>query len=291
MNMALGGLLEPLFLKWRQSAYRRKASRWLSLEKAGGSFTARIEPGIKMRFYLDSKLSRLIYLEDFERLERSFLIRFLRPGDIFVDVGANVGLFALTAARCVGAKGRVYAFEPFGRICERLKENVGLNGFKNVSCERLALSEEEGEGRMTVSMDGYDAWNSLGRPISGNRFSVEKVRCVSWDKFAERNNLVGRVAMMKLDVEGWEGHVLAGACRTLSRDDAPLLQVEFTDEANRGAGFSSSELYRLLESFGYRMYAYDRDSRKFVPDPLRKSYPYVNLMASKRPEAVERRLG
>ena len=62
-----------------------------------------LQPGLKIRLYGDSELCRLIYLGSFETAERDFVKRFLRPGDLFVDVGANIGLFTLIAAARVGA--------------------------------------------------------------------------------------------------------------------------------------------------------------------------------------------
>ena len=76
------------------------------------TFVMRLQPGLKIRLYGDSELCRLIYLGNFEATERAFLNHFLRPGDVFVDVGANIGLFTLIAAARVGPAGRVVAFEP-----------------------------------------------------------------------------------------------------------------------------------------------------------------------------------
>jgi hypothetical protein len=96
--------------------------------------------------------------------------------------------------------------------------------------------------------------------------------------------------MMKIDVEGWETRVLEGARETFSRDDAPLLQVEFTEAASTSAGSSCESLYRLLENLGYRMFGYDSSRRELIHDPLRESYPYVNLIAAKTPEEANSRL-
>jgi FkbM family methyltransferase len=243
-----------------------------------------------MNLYADSKLSEWIYCADFEKQERRFLRAFLRPGDIFVDVGANVGLFTLLAARYVGTAGRVYAFEPCRHTYERLLDNVALNRYANVSCHQLGLSDSCQPLSMTVSLDGFDAWNSVAIPTAGASFTTETVNATTWDDFAEAHEIVGRVAMMKIDVEGWESRILGGGSQSLSRDDAPVLQVEFTEQNMRGAGSSCANLYRTLEMLGFRIFTYDTRNRRLVHDPLRESYPYLNLIASKNPEWVTARL-
>jgi hypothetical protein len=95
--------------------------------------------------------------------------------------------------------------------------------------------------------------------------------------------------MMKLDVEGWESHVLAGAKQTLSRKDAPLLQVEFADAIAASAGSSCKQIYHMIEDFGYLLLTYDPRKKELIHDPLRESYPYLNLIATKRLDEINRR--
>ena len=97
--------------------------------------------------------------------------------------------------------------------------------------------------------------------------------------------------MIKIDVEGWEGRVLAGGFETLSRLDAPILQVEFTEQAARTAGSSCEKLYRNLVQLGYRMFIYDAKSRCLIDEPVRENYPYLNLIAAKDPENCSRLRG
>lgn len=243
-----------------------------------------------MRLYLDDELSRLIYCDEFEMAERLFLNHFLRRGDVFVDVGCNIGLFTLIAARRVGGAGHVYGFEPCSRTFARLEANLRLNGFANVSCYRMSLSDRHGEATLTAPVDGYGAWGSLAHPVRGKSFTTETVAMLPWDDFAQEHQLIGRVVAMKIDVEGWEARVLSGASKALAREDAPVLQVEFTEEAARAAGSSCAELYHRLEGFGYRMFTYDVERGRLLPDPLRESYPYLNVIAAKRPDDVMARL-
>ncbi|MFZ1575143.1 MAG: FkbM family methyltransferase, partial [Chromatiaceae bacterium] len=223
----------------------------------------------------------LIFYQGFEQVERTLLWRYLRTGDVFVDVGANLGLFTVIAAKRVGDGGRVYAFEPAAQPRQRLEENVRLNRFGNVSILPLALSDEAGLLEISVPTDGYDAWSSLAAPIAGTGIRVNRVEAVTWDDFARSGGDL-KPTMMKIDVEGWENRVLDGASAMLSAIDAPLLQVEFTDAAASSAGSSCAALYQHLLDFGYTVCRYDRVRNQLVPDALRASYPYDNLYATKR---------
>ncbi len=280
-HLRKGTLIERLKAKWGKYIKNRRFAGWKSQISKRQYIEKRIQSGVKMYLYFDSKLCELIYKGEFERQEQQFINTFLKQGDIFVDIGANVGLFTLIAAHRVGKSGHVYAFEPCEKAYQRLLANVQLNRLTNTSCYQLALSDKKGHVNLKIPMDGYDAWSSLGYPYEGNAIKDETVQTVTWDDFAQEHDLVEKVIMMKIDVEGWEARVLSGGHKTLSRTDAPILQVEFTDQASQLAGTSCTELYHTLEKLGYKMFIYNVKERKLIQDPLRESYPYVNLIAAK----------
>jgi len=294
--------LRPLFLhlrrytlrerlQWRwQKLVRRKRLAWWRSQTGKQQVEVNIQGGVRMQLYPDGYLSQLIYCDGYELSEREFLKYFLKPGDIFVDVGANIGLFTVLAGRYVGAKGAVYAFEPCAKTYQSLLANVKLNGLTNVSCHRAALSDHPGRRDMTVSLDGFDACNSFSQPVFGELFVSELVDSITWDEFADGHGLAGRVAMMKIDVEGWETYVVEGGARTLRREDAPILQIEFNDQSALPAGVSGRKLYDALEALGYKMFSYDARERTLIPEPPRDSYPWMNLIAAKRPGRAIARL-
>lgn len=289
VHLYSGTLSERLRMELRRSIKRKRYTWWESQIGKRQYVETEIQPNLRMQLYLDSRLAQGIYGGDFELKERQFLNALLRPGDVFVDVGANIGLFTLIAARCAGNTGRIYAFEPCAKTYQRLMANVELNRLINVSCHQLALSDSVDQLDMNISLDGYEAWNSLAQPTMGNSFGVETVNCTTWDDFAREHDLVGRVTVMKIDVEGWEARVLLGGSKTLSRIDAPTLQVEFSEEASRSAGTSCTKLYQLLEDLGYQMFIFDARLRRLVPAPPHESYQQ-NLIATKKPAEVLARL-
>jgi FkbM family methyltransferase len=286
-----GTLFERLRLEWDQYFKRRRLLWWTSQNRKREYIEKKMQPNLMMRLYFDSILCHYIYFwKDHEKSELQFLRALLKPGDTFIDIGANVGLYTLIAAQRVGEEGHIYAFEPSTKSYQRLVENVRLNQLTNVTCFRLGLSDTVNTLQMTVSLDGYDAWNSFAKPVRGRSFGSEMVECIRLDDFFEREDLLGRVAMMKIDVEGWESRVLLGGYKVLSREDAPILQVEFTELASQAAGSSCSMTYHLLEELGYRMFTYNARCKELIPDPLRKRYPYLNLIAAKKSGDVSFRL-
>ena len=214
--------------------------------------------GIRTNLYFDSQLCKGIYVRGFETAELDFMARFLGAGDVFLDIGANIGVYSLLAAKRVGSTGAVHAFEPHGKTYERLKQNIAESGCRNVVCYNLALSDAEGTACLNASLEGFDAWNSLSQPTRGSAFLAESVRTLTLDGFCSKHGLsVEAITMIKIDVEGWESHVLTGAERLLLQARAPVLQVEFSDRACRQTGGSLDSLASQILRLGYSLYTYD----------------------------------
>jgi FkbM family methyltransferase len=244
----------------------------------------------RLRLYGDCELGHAICCVGFEANELQFLHRFIKPGDFFVDVGANIGLFTVAAGCLVGREGSVLAFEP-GRLARsRLEENVHLNRLRSVTISPLALSNASGQAQLFVPGNGKHALGSLGRPISGSVAAAEAVETKTLDEVLEALTPARVVTMVKLDVEGWETRVLEGASSLLGRSDAPLLQVEFTEAAAKGAGKSCRDLYRQLSGAGFCVCRFEAGKNCLVPDSLREDYLHVNLFATKCPDAVNAKL-
>lgn len=270
--------------------FTRRAARWQLIRNTPGSVVSHVAPGVKMKLYGDSLLCEMLYFEDFEPETSHFFDAYLRPDDTFLDVGANIGLYTLAASRLVGRHGHVHAFEPCSQTFERLTDNVQLNGARNVSCHKVALSFENAKAELTIAKGGFDAWNSLGKPYMGETEGCETVETITLDHFAREHGLTGRNCTIKIDVEGWENQVLAGAEEFLSGEEAPLLCVEFTEQAAVLAGSSCADLYRTLERLGYAMFSLSARSGELKPFPFREIFPNINLVATKDIDAVRRRL-
>src|SRR5690606_19004116 len=139
---------------------RRVDKSWNKLFNGKEFFEFILNDDVKVNLYKDSILSRLIY-DGFEKEETLYLSSILKEGDIFIDVGTNIGVFSLTASKIVGDRGLVICFEPSPIIFQRLIENVRLNNFKNIDSRNIGLSDKSEELNFYISENGYDAWNSF----------------------------------------------------------------------------------------------------------------------------------
>jgi len=160
------------------------------------------------------------------------LQRLVRPGDVVYDVGASIGFITVICARLVGPAGRVVAFEPSRRALERLRRNVALNDFANVTVVDAAVGDRVGELRMhdTAGL----VWGSVAED------GGVAVRSTTLDAEIAGGLVPPRV--VKIDIEGFEVHALAGMARTLA-DHRPVVLCE-----THGTG---EEVRAVLAGHGY----------------------------------------
>lgn len=235
--------------------------------------------GLKLHLFPHNETCELVFLTGrYEPNETHWLESVLRPRMTFVDVGANLGMFTLLAAACVGPGGRVVALEPSRRERERLETNVKLNGFANVSVIAAAASDAPGAARLHVAREPNSGHNTLGAFIydvrEENAEEVELIRLDDAD--------IERVDVMKLDVEGAEVKALAGA-RELFESCRPTVLIEVNDRALANQGHRSGEIWDFFRVRGYRMHGFDDASGKLVPvDQLERYADSVNLVAIPR---------
>jgi FkbM family methyltransferase len=177
---------------------------------------------------------------EYSGLETSVFNQLLRPGQLVVDAGANIGVHTLFFAKKVGADGRVLALEPQRLLFQTLCGNMALNSITNAYCWNMALGDEPGDIGITA-LDPTQPTN-FGGISAGDCAGGERVAVTTIDNFE-----LPRCDFIKIDVEGMEEQVLRGAERTIRRL-RPLLYVE-CDRSDREAS-----LLRYLDSLGYRMY-------------------------------------
>jgi FkbM family methyltransferase len=194
----------------------------------------------------DYLLMLLYYLGTFEPQCLRLLYHYLRPGGTMLDVGANLGLFSLTAAKIVGPRGRVISVEAVQPISAALRDNVALNHFDWVTIVEAAAWS--GDGVATLGLP--EAGNSGCYSVSANGGTTFEARQRRLDDILDEQR-VGRVDVLKMDIEGAECEALRGASRLLA-EHRPVIIIEFNEETLQRCGASSGELRGILEAAGYR---------------------------------------
>jgi FkbM family methyltransferase len=278
---------EVLTLKYKYYYY---SELWDNAIRNGEKRIIKVLPGgLNFICSLDSILDKMVFTNEFENDEILFLNRFLKSGDQFIDIGANSGLFTIIAAKKVEKEGQVFAFEPTDTTFKKLCENIELNKFPNIIAHQLAISSKN-ENLVFYSLsEGFDAWNSLAKPIINKKYKILNVNAVQIDRLDEINVDFNNSALIKIDIEGWELNALKGGKDLLQKQNAPTLMIEFADEHARNTGTSCKELYKYLESLGYKLYKYDKLLNELVPAP-NLDYYYENIIATKKINVDNKRL-
>jgi FkbM family methyltransferase len=196
----------------------------------------------------DTVTSLALYCGLYDAEEMRFLLAWLRPGDTFVDVGANVAPYSLLSTLVPDV--RAVAFEPGSLALGRARANIELNGVGDrVELVPLAVAETGERARLSA-----DRWATNALVDDGYEGTIEEVQTVSLDGF-EAGGRLGRVGLLKVDVEGHELPVLRGAAGLLERA-RPALVVELNDV---GA------LRRFAESAGYSAVRFVPETGALVP--------------------------
>jgi FkbM family methyltransferase len=175
--------------------------------------------------------------------------RLLERGDTFVDVGANIGLHAIRAARRVGPEGRVICFEPNPWNIELLSLTMAANKFDQVMIRPVAASDEAGEVPLHARRGQSNATVEVGpvRWASDVQVTVPSVRLD--DELADLDEL----ALLKIDIEGAEPLAFTGMAQTLKRLKPHIMMEVFPDALRRTSGVEPADFLAHVTSFGYRL--------------------------------------
>jgi len=219
-----------------------------------------IEGDIRMRLNLSRNIDLHIFFNTYQLTELQVLRKVLRDGDVFVDGGANIGLFSLLASRLVGPSGKVYSFEPNARALARLEEHLRENQANNVILQKVALWSEAGTATFFDFEGPGDSQGSLGK--QGESFSRQVTVPT-----ARLDDLVpGRVRLMKLDIEGAELAAMRGGVRLLTADPRPHLLLELNPTTCRPFNYEPIEMmdWLLAQRKGDRLWELTSRRRRVI---------------------------
>ena len=262
------------------ASIRRAASRLAKslLRAVGVRHVTRRVHGHAYRVPLDSTSLRRLFVRRDDAYEGAFypaVLALVPPGGTAFDVGAHLGEYAVGLSRRVGPGGHVVAFEANPVTAAQLREVVRVNGLDNARVEAVALGEHEGEVEMALAGAGHAPGQSLlaSPTATGDRCTVPMT---SLDAFVLATGL--QPDLVKIDVEGFELHVLAGA-RHVLETASPIVCVEVHPARLQSIGRSAEDVDAVLAGLGYATtsHSYDHDE-----SGRREGAPY-NVVYEKRP--------
>jgi FkbM family methyltransferase len=236
-----------------------------------------------MKLNLDEWIQQHIYfLGYFDPMGIRFINNQLYEGEVFIDIGANVGAYSLVASRLVGRSGKVIAFEPVGTIFQRLSENISLNRITNIVAEKRAVLDKNGmtdiyiSDKQNMGMSSIFHFNSE----SGKSGKSEKVEAVSLDDYIEERD-ISRINLIKIDIEGSEMLAIKGMQSILERFH-PKILIELKEETFTNSGYQAKDIIDFLAKAGYNKFIIDEQGN--ISNDLRLQpkdyYNYLFLPAA-----------
>ena len=237
-----------------------------TVRRAGVRWSLDLSEGIDFSIYL---------LGGFERSTAATLRKLVQPGDVVLDIGANIGAHTLGLAGSVGPSGRVFALEPTDFAFEKLKRNIALNpGLANCIHPRQIFLA--GDVAAAAQRQIYASWplntsvalhpKHRGRLVTAHNATVDSLDC-----FVERER-ISRVNVIKLDVDGHELPVLRGGLRML-RTSQPVLVMEVSPYIHAEEDNSFESLVALLADAGYSLQ--DANTWKSLPLDARELHARI----------------
>jgi len=237
------------FLRYTYHGFYKKLFAPLNLFK-GVNKRVRYRKNILLDLQIEDWIQQNLYfLHEYEEKELRFIEAFLKPGDGFVDIGANIGLFSLVASQTVGTEGKVYAFEPFEKNYQSLVHHIKVNQLTNVIAEQKAVADKEGSLQLYLN----ETEKNLGSVSAfNNPFTAsETVMSTSLDAYFNAKDL--KIALIKMDIEGGEYLALKGM-EQLLKLQKPAILIEINPEILQHTPFDQNDVESFLISAGYKKF-------------------------------------
>lgn len=227
-----------------------------------GLITAQIRPkflphqvtttcrGINFKLNLGDSLQRDIYFNSYDRKDIGKVLELIPLNGVCLDLGANIGFYALNFAKQVGGNGKVHAFEPDPRLVEQLKSNVMLNDFgKAINVHQMAVTNKDGEVTFVRSTPACSGWGYVMERGGTTERQRLQVHTISLDNFLQAHS-INEVDLMKIDIEGSELSVLHGAITSLKNQVYHYIYIEF----NHLSRAKVNEMAQILQDNRYEPY-------------------------------------
>jgi FkbM family methyltransferase len=220
--------------------------KWVAAPVMGGKYLMWIDLG-------DRYVSLGCLADSYEGIGTQFVKGVLREGDVFVDIGANVGWYTLLAASIVGDAGRIHCFEPRPQTVDHLAQTIALNRLeRRVTLYRYGLSDSDGEMMLVWSPTSDNPGGSHLADDVPPGMHGEMVALKTLDALDLR-----RLDFLKIDVEGAEMRIFAGGRKTIEQCRPVILSEISPEMLGRVSGASTEAYFSYFAGLGYRCYVID----------------------------------
>lgn len=213
----------------------------------------------------------LSIFRSYEPFETSLLSAEIRPGMTIVDVGANIGYYTLLFSKLTGESGRVYAFEPEPQNFALLQQNLARNGRTNVQVFNLAASDQGGESFLYLSTENHGDHQAY---LSDCERQKVRITMTPLD-----DCVTGPIDLVKMDVQGFEAHVLDGMRSIIATSPRLTIFTEFWPEGLRRAGSDAAEFLASLRACDFEIFFINEYAGRLEPaddaELLRRYAPAV----------------
>lgn len=206
--------------------------------------------GIKLKLDISNVVDHLKYFAFKDKGFENF-VQLLQQQFTVLDIGANIGLTALEFAAKV-SDGRVICFEPSPENFDRIKENIALNSFNNITAVNVGIGDNAGQFNLYNVVDSNPGMKRILNVDVAENFTSESILIDTLESQLNKLN-IQRVHAIKIDVEGFELKVLHSA-KFVLQQYKPLLFIELDDRNLKGQNSSAIELVHYLSGMGYTIY-------------------------------------
>lgn len=244
---------------WRDVYFIASRTAWRlgrPLVRAGfrrryGAFKLHLDPA-------DHEISRTLWFEGaWANGEVALMAKYVRPGSVAIDLGANIGCHTLPLSTFVGPTGQVLAFEPTPQTYRILSRNLESNGITNVLAVPIAASDSWGQVTMHISARNKGA-NSMAFQNLADGTAQISVPAACVDDLIDQWMPNKVVSFIKADIQGAEGLAFAGMRRLVERS-RPAILTEFSAGAIRHVGGNPEALLQWFEQLDYQFYVMASD--------------------------------
>lgn len=275
----------------RIEIYSQATARRVAVNCGNGAVLVRTEAGFALCGENDpALLSSLLESGELERGTRLLIQELLEPGNCFVDVGANIGLHTLAAARSMQGQGKIIAFEPYGPTKALLERSVWMNGFSSmVEIHQAAVSNETGHHKLFLgATSGHHSLFPLDERTSTDAEPVD-VSVVRIDDIIPATQ---KVDLLKIDAEGAELQVIESAGGLIERNAELAIIVEFGPTHLERTGIAPTDWLNAFATHGLQYRAINGVSGKLEQWSMENllACDSVNLLFSRKDAGVWKRL-